>query len=100
MDTLGGLVDKLFTVDLKMWNNQELLYKIRHLSFEEFEEAYGSTEGLRVLWIQFKSAMDLNLQRNVLIDEIDLLFIDTITKGVEGEELDNGRLIQRKHKTY
>ena len=28
-DTLGSLVDKLCTVDLKMWNNQEFLYKIR-----------------------------------------------------------------------
>ncbi len=27
-DTLGGLIDKLFTIDSKMWNNQELLYEI------------------------------------------------------------------------
>ncbi len=30
-DTLGTLVDKLTTVDLKMWNNQELLYEIRSI---------------------------------------------------------------------
>ena len=29
-DTLGSLIDKMITVDLKMWNNQELLYKIRN----------------------------------------------------------------------
>ena len=27
-DTLGTIIDKLTTVDLKMWNNQELLYEI------------------------------------------------------------------------
>ena len=32
MDTLGGIIDKLFTVDMKMWNNQEILYKIRRMT--------------------------------------------------------------------
>jgi len=36
-DTLGSLVDKLTTVDLKMWNNQELLYEIRRMSFDEYK---------------------------------------------------------------
>ena len=37
-DTLGSLVDKLTTVDLKMWNNQELLYEIRRMSFDEYKK--------------------------------------------------------------
>ena len=38
MDTLGGIIDKLFTVDMKMWNNQEILYKIRRMTFDEYKE--------------------------------------------------------------
>ena len=41
-DTLGSIVDKLCTVDLKMWNNQELFYDIRRMSFDEYKEKYFS----------------------------------------------------------
>ena len=34
-DTLGSLIDKLTTVDLKMWNNQELIYDIRRMTLQE-----------------------------------------------------------------
>ena len=37
-DTLGSIIDKLCTADLKMWNNQEILYKIRRMTFDEFKE--------------------------------------------------------------
>ncbi len=37
-DTLGNIVDKLITVDLKMWHNQELLYEIRRMSFDEYKK--------------------------------------------------------------
>ena len=30
-DTVGGLIDKLITIDMKMWTNQEFLYKIRKI---------------------------------------------------------------------
>ena len=43
-DTLGGLVDKLITVDMKMWNNQEILYEIRRMTFDEYKEKYFSSE--------------------------------------------------------
>ena len=33
-DTLGGLIDKLITIDMKMWTNQEFLYEVRRISFE------------------------------------------------------------------
>jgi hypothetical protein len=100
-DTLGGLVDKLLTVDLKMWNNQEILYKIRRMSFDEYKTEYFSSEiGAENLWNQLVKVCDLNMQRNQLIDEIDEKIIEIIEKCVNKEEIDNGKFIQRKHKTY
>ena len=101
MDTLGSLVDKLCTVDLKMWNNQELLYEIRRMSFEQFKEKYwGSEQGAERLWETLKRACDLNVQRNALIDEIDQRVIDLVSQARTGDALDDGRNVQRKHKTY
>lgn len=101
MDTLGSLVDKLCTVDLKMWNNQELLYEIRRMSFEQFKEKYwGSEQGAERLWETLKRACDLNVQRNALIDEIDQRVIDLVSQARAGDALDDGRNMQRKHKTY
>lgn len=100
-DTLGSLVDKLTTVDLKMWNNQELLYEIRKMTFEEFKEKFFTTEdGAEKLWSWLKKACDLNLQRNQLIDEIDEKVVEIVKSQNSGEELDSGKFIQRKHKTY
>jgi len=100
-DTLGGLVDKLITVDMKMWNNQELLYKIRKMSFEEYKSEYFSNEeGANNLWECLKKACDLNVQRNQLIDEIDEKIISLVDESKNGIDLDNGKNIQRKHKTY
>jgi len=71
-DTLGGLVDKLITVDMKMWNNQEFLYEVRRLSFNSFKEKYTSDEEkLLTLFNSIKKCCDLNNQRNQLIDEVD-----------------------------
>lgn len=95
MDTLGGLIDKLCTVDLKMWNNQELLYEIRRMTFEEFEARFGaSVESRRALFQALAKACDLNVQRNALIDEIDERVC-----ALTGAS-DDGRNVQRKHKTY
>lgn len=100
-DTLGSLIDKLNTIDLKMWNNQELLYEIRRMSFNEYKEKYFNDEGgAELLWDSLKKACDLNVQRNQLIDEIDEKIIEIVKASVEGAELDNGKFIQRKHKTY
>jgi predicted RNA-binding protein with PUA domain len=100
-DTFGGLVDKLTTVDLKMWNNQEIFYAIRKMSFDEFKNKYFKSEdGAKELWQTFQKAIDLNIQRNELIDELDEKLIDMINSAIAGEELDNGKYIQRKHKTY
>jgi hypothetical protein len=100
-DTLGGLIDKLCTVGLKMWNNQEILYEIRRMTFDEFKEKYWKTEdGAECLWACLKKACDLNCQRNQLIDEVDEKVIEMVEAANCGERLDDGKFIQRKHKTY
>lgn len=100
-DTLGSLVDKLTTIDLKMWNNQEMLYEIRRMTFEEYKAKYFDTEeGAQKLWECLKKACDLNVQRNQLIDEVDEKVIEIIKDAVSGSDLDSGKFIQRKHKTY
>lgn len=100
-DTLGSLIDKLTTVDLKMWNNQELLYEIRRMTFEEYKAKYfDSEEGAENLWKCLKKCCDLNVQRNQLIDEVDEKLVEIIESSLSGEDLDSGKYIQRKHKTY
>lgn len=100
-DTLGSLIDKLTTVDLKMWNNQELIYEIRRMSFEEYKEKYFlNEEGAKLLWDRLGKACDLNIQRNQLINEVDTKVIEMIESSINGEKLDNGKFLQRAHKTY
>lgn len=100
-DTLGSLVDKLCTADLKMWNNQELLYDIRKMTFDEYKSKYFEDEdGAEKLWACLKKACDLNIQRNEIIDEVDQKVIQMIEAKLSGEDLDAGKFIQRKHKTY
>lgn len=98
-DTLGGLIDKLITIDMKMWNNQEFLYEIRRMNFEEYKEKFFvNKEGAEELWQSLKKACDLNVQRNQLIDEIDEKIVEMMSS--DKNDLDNGKFIQRKHKTY
>jgi len=100
-DTLGTLIDKLTTVDLKMWNNQEILYEIRRMTFDQFKQKYFDDEkGAEKLWEILKKVCDLNVQRNQLINEVDEKVIEIIQAGLNGEELDNGKFLQRSHKTY
>lgn len=100
-DTLGGIVDKLCTVDLKMWNNQEILYSIRRMTFADFKVRYFSDEtGAESLFETLKKCCDLNVQRNVLINEVDAKIIEIVRAALSGAELDNGAFLQRAHKTY
>jgi hypothetical protein len=94
MDTLGSLVDKLITVDMKMWYAQESLYAIMKMTYEEFLEHYGLPDsgGAQELFVALQKALDLNLQRNDLIDEIDEKVAGMVETG-EGD-------VQRSHKTY
>lgn len=100
-DTLGGLIDKLVTIDMKMWDNQEMLYEIRRMTFDEYKARYfADEEGAQKLWECLKKVCDLNVQRNQLIDEVDEKVIEIVTAATSGEDLDAGKFIQRKHKTY
>lgn len=100
-DTLGNVIDKLVTVDMKMWDNQELLYEIRRMTFDEYKERYFLNEsGAENLWLILKKACDLNVQRNQLINEVDMKIIELINAKISGEDLDNGKFLQRSHKTY
>ena len=100
-DTLGGLIDKLITIDMKMWDNQEFLYEVRRLSFEEFKERFTKTEEQKKsLFESVKKCCDLNVQRSQLIDEVDGKIVEIVEASAGGEDLDSGKFIQRKHKTY
>jgi hypothetical protein len=100
-DTLGNVIDKLITVDMKMWDNQEILYEIRRMDFNEYKNKYYSSEdGAKNLWECLKKACDLNVQRNQLINEVDEKIIELVNAKLSGEELDNGKYLQRSHKTY
>lgn len=101
MDTIGSLFDKLATINLKMWNNQEILYEIRRMNFEKFKAKYFDTkDGAKKLWKCLKKACDLNIQRNQLIDEVDQQIVSLCKRVANGEDPDDGTFIQRKHKTY
>lgn len=100
-DTLGNIIDKLVTVDMKMWDNQELLYEIRRMSFDDYVQKYFEDEqGAKLLWATLKKACDLNVQRNQLINEVDEKIIEMFNSLKNGEELDNGKFLQRSYKTY
>lgn len=91
MDTLGSLVDKLITVDLKMWHNQESLYEIRRMSPEGFAARYG--DNLTELHATIQRCCDLNVQRARLMDAIDQHFADAISG-------DRPVVTMAQHKTY
>src|SRR5271163_571083 len=97
-ETLGSIIDRLFTIDTKMWINQDLIYEIRRMTFEEYKAKYFETEdGAKSLWDCLKKACDLNIQRNDLIDAIDQKIVEMIETKVDGQNLDEGKFIQRKH---
>ncbi len=92
-DTLGGLIDKLI--------NQEFIFEVRRMTFQEFCQKFTqNTEQKKSLYDSVKKVCDLNNQRNALIDEIDEKVVKMIESANKGEELDAGKFIQRKHKTY
>jgi ssDNA-specific exonuclease RecJ len=99
-DTIGSLIDKLATVNQKMFLVQEELYVIRRMSLEEFKVAYGTNEGLEKLYAAFKKATDLNVQRQAMILEVDKKIAEVVAAAIKGEDLNNGTFIQDQHKTY
>lgn len=99
-DTLGSLIDKLATTNTKMFVNQDLLYEIRRMTVEQFKEKYSSDKGLDNLFECLQKCCDLNYQRSQLMTEVDQKVIEMIEAAKNGEELDNGKFLQRQHKTY
>jgi len=100
METPGSLIDKLITVDMKMYHNQELLYEIRRGNYKDFckrfkiiyleEDECNQLENPFELYSILKKACDFNVQRNKLIEEIDEKF----------EKLTGVKLVFKQHKTY
>ena len=81
-ETLGKIIDTLFTIDIKMWNEQELLYKIWKMSFEEYKNTYMfSSDGPKRLWDCLQKTCDLNVERNELIDKVDEKIIELFKKN-------------------
>lgn len=68
-DSLSTLISKLSYTVNQMWSNQDILYKIRFMSKDEFLAEYGKNpiELHNIL----KRACDLNVQRANLMDAID-----------------------------
>ena len=100
METIGAILDRLITANNKMFMEQEKLYVIKRMPFEEFKNIYlNNEEKLKELHDFFILASTLNLQRNAAIDEIDTRLVQMITDCVAGKELNNGINIQLKCKT-
>ncbi len=68
-DTIGELISKLSCATVQMWENQNVLYKIRFMQQDEFIKAYGNCP--LELYKIIKRACDLNVQRSRLVDAID-----------------------------
>jgi hypothetical protein len=68
-DKLSELISKLSCVTVQMWNNQEILYKWRRISTEQFvkENSTSLNEVHKII----KRCCDLNVQRARLMDAID-----------------------------
>lgn len=93
-DTLGGLIDKLCTVDMKLWKVMEFYYLFpKQYTEEEFIKEFSNTKRLKFLYEKISKQTDLNVQRAGLIDEIDQLTAAAIKTG------DTSKFVQRKHKT-
>lgn len=65
METPGSLIDKLFTVDHKLWNQ------------EDIAQTPGADD--HTVAEAKRKISKLNLQRNALIQELDELISDIIT---------------------
>lgn len=100
-DTVGSLIDKLFTVDSKMWCNQEMLHEIRRQDFEWFKNRFLKDDASnRELYEMLLKVCDLNLQRQLLITEIDERIVKIVEAGMAGKDLHTPNFIVNSHKTY
>ena len=92
-DSIGSLADKLATVNFKMAYNQEILYKTRRQTPEEFTKTWENN--LSELHNVLKRCTDLNVQRSRLVDEIDKK-LSAMFKGT----INPDDLVNPQNKTY
>jgi hypothetical protein len=98
-DTIGSLVDKLATVNNKMFFNQEFLYEIRRMDWHEFINEYGHDgTKLRLLHESLCKIADLNLQRQALILEHDKMLVKLVLDLIDDRNLASKYIINQ-HKT-
>ena len=68
-DSLATLINKLSCSTTQMWHSQDMIYKMRFMSREEFLHTYGSK--MEEVHECLKRGCDLNVQRARLMDAID-----------------------------
>lgn len=82
MSTFSEAVDKLCTVNNKLFICQDELYKIRRMTEEEFLEEYSSIHKMKELYTVFKKACDLNVNRNVHMFDLDKILLEMVDDRV------------------
>jgi len=83
-NNFGNLIYKLSTIDHELWENQEFLYEIKRMTFEEFDNKYCTTiDSKKYMLNILNNLCDLNLERNKLIDAIDEKIIEIIKGAVK-----------------
>jgi hypothetical protein len=98
-DTLGSMIDKICTINQKMYLTQSEF--LDNLSFDDFKNNYASTDdGLKKIFDCFKKTADLDLQLKGLLSEFDCKVEEIIESSLGGNDLDDGKFVQRQHKTY
>ena len=76
-DTIGSLIDKLAIVNIKIWHVQESAYEYAAMSEDDYAEA--SISETHAAW---KKLANLNLERSVLITELDEALARAIDTGI------------------
>lgn len=100
MQSLGQLVDQISTINNKTFIAQEEIYKIRRMTWDQFQDFVATDDGLRNVYDMIKKSCDLNVQRSYAVTEFDKKLVDLIRGGIAGSDLDDGCNIQEQHKTY
>jgi hypothetical protein len=75
-ETLGGLVDQLSIVNIKLFMVQEKVYRFQKMGREEYAEV--PPDEAKEVWDRLAQ---LNLDRNRLMREIDLCFAEGVRTG-------------------
>lgn len=97
-DTLGSLVDKLATVNNKLFVLQDEMYRIRKMTLEEFRGEFANDAGLERLFKSIHGLCNLNYQRSQLVTEFDSK-LSSIIYNATGHNITDECVIDQ-HKTY